>query len=142
MSAVHVDINDAQNSDFEERINPRTVGQTRDVKTDGADVEGEDIGVFHQRSTASEKPLTQFPRYILGRGKTRFQFGEEALELWCAPLLTATVVGVVVVEQLFEPLSAARQRLINGSLLPVAVQFAPFPTLEKEEMNLPVIVGQ
>ncbi len=61
--------------------------------------------------------------------------------MWCATLLTTTVVGVAVVEQAVEPLVLG-QAVVDGTLLCVAIKFGALLTLQEEEVYLAVVVGK
>ena len=101
MFAMHVHIENRQDDDFEQEVNPRTIEQGRDIDANGPRVEREHVGILHQRTAALEERLANLLAHLLLR-----RFGglclivelEEPLELRCALLLTSAVVSIVIEE--------------------------------------------
>ena len=67
---------------------------------------------------------------------------EELLELRRSLLLSATIVGIVVIEQAFPESPLPRQSVVDGALAGIAVEFAPLAAFQEEKVNLSVIVAR
>ena len=132
---VHIDVHRLEDGDLHERIDPRTIQQTGDIKGDGSGVEGEQVGVFHQRTAALQELLPYRGRRLL------VPTGEELLETGRASLLTPAVVGIVIIEHTREE-CALGQLFVDGTLLTVTVEFASRLSQQEIEMDLTVVIRQ
>ena len=127
MGAAHVPVHQSEEGELGKRVDNRTAEAASDIDDDGPQVEGEQVGVLHQRQGAPTEIITQRLRHVLGIGPTAFHLVEEALELRRALLLTVTVVRIVKIEQACKP-AATGQTLIDGTLRGIAVELAALLT--------------
>ena len=141
MAVVHVDVEDGKHDDFEEEIHPWTVQYGRQREHDGAGVERQDVGEWHERTATVE----QLPRDVGGKGGIALLhllvLGEEGLELGGAHLLIPAIVAVELMEKAGQPLFA-RKVVGNGLLGGAVVEFAALAAQKEIEVYLTVIVGE
>ena len=140
MANDHVDEDDVHDRDFEREIYPwHPENEHRNEEGPAADIEAEDIGVFHQR--AAQFPETVGKRLRDLRMIPLAQRAAQLLHLGSPALLGAGVVGVESHDELAEELAAPRHGM---KLLPQRLgilQFGACLALEEEEMELTVDVG-
>ena len=118
---MHIDVHGLKNGQLNKGIDPRTIQQACNVDRDGARIERQQVGVFHQRTTACKQLLTHGFRGLL------LPLREETLEMRCTLLLTFAVVGVIIIERARKEITFW-QILIDLTLLLVVVEFTPFLT--------------
>ena len=67
---------------------------------------------------------------------------EELLELRRSLLLSATIVGIVVIEQALPESPLPRQGVVDGALAGIAVEFAPLAAFQEKKVKLSVVVAR
>ena len=65
---THVEIEGGQHSQLKEEVQPRFVNQTADIQSDGACIEGQDVGILHQRQTALSELIADVLWYVFAIG--------------------------------------------------------------------------
>ena len=56
--------------------------------------------------------------------------------------MSATIVGIVVIEQAFPESTLPRQGVVDGALAGIAVEFAPLAAFQEKKVNLSVVVAR
>ena len=131
---MHIDIHRLEGRYLQQGIDPRTIQQAGDIKDDGTCIEGQQVGVFHQRSAPPQELFADLLRRLL------MPSGKEPLEFRRAPLLASAIVGIIEVEHSCKKMTLW-ELFIDSTLLPVVVEFATRLTQQEIEMYLTIIVG-
>ena len=81
MAAAHVPVHEGEEGELSDGIDDRAAETASDIDDDGTKVEGEQVGVLHQRQGALTEVITQRLGHVLGIGPAALHFMEEALEV-------------------------------------------------------------
>ncbi len=141
MTAAHVEPHGGHHRHLEERMEVGHIDETGDVEREGAQVEREQVGVFHQRQRPTAEIVAQRMWNVLGVGIALAHPAVELLKGRRRLLLLAAVAGVVIVERALPEVTLLGQRVVDGTLGTAVVEFAASLAEEEEEVNLPVVVG-
>ena len=142
VACVHGDVDEVIDHDLHEEIDPRAVEQAGGVDEDGARVEGQEVGHPHERAAPLEEGILPRLRGQGGRAVGGAETVHEGLKLGRAALLAAAVVAVVVVEGAGPKSATTGQPGELLALVEATVELRPLATLEEEEVNLAVVVGE
>ena len=142
VARVHGDVNEVIDHDLHEEIDPRAVEQAGGIDEDGARVEGQEVGHPHERAAPLEEGVLPGLRGQGGRAVGGAETVHEGLKLGRAALLAAAVVAVVVVEGAGPESATTGQPGEFLALVDATVELRPLATLEEEEVDLAVVVGE
>ena len=138
----HIQIEPSEHCHLHRQIEPGEVDETGDVEGDGTGVECEDVRPFHQGETEAAELVAEALRHPIDRAVALLERRPELLELRRLLLLTARVVDIGDEEKLVDDVALPRCLPVDLLLLDGVVELAARLALQKEEMDLAVVVGE
>ena len=141
MLPFHVAADSRHNDNFEYKIKPRQIQQANGIKHDGTRIECKDVRPFHQGQRQTSELVTKRLRDIFRCAVFLTQHPHQPLELRSLLFLRCRIVNVCLQKRLPLKVPFPWSFLIKFPLLCGIVKLAPGFSLQKEEMNLAVIVG-
>ena len=141
MAADHVNQQDVEYHDLEDEIQPGHIADHCDKAGDDAGVEGENVGVLHQRQAELAEVIAEFLAGHAVLTVFLIQGGTQALHLGRQALLVGGIAAIEEQRQLAPEVPAPLQLMILLLELGSAVELTALLSLEEEEVELAVTVG-
>src|SRR5574344_679400 len=142
MTHTHSYIHYIKYHDLTQEIDPRHINGKSNIHDDASHIEGEHIGIFHQREAALSEVSTQLRRNILIVGIFSLQCRSELLELRSTTFLSLTLVSIAPYKRTLPEVTLLGYLGEDLTLLFKRIQFPPLFPFEEEEMNITVVVSQ
>ena len=137
---AHVDIEHHHHRDLKRRIQPGLSYQQGEVQDDGTRIEGQDIGILHQRQTALTEIGTQLSRNF--PSETGIHSRLETLETGTLLFLGMGIVPIEIEEEFPGTVLFPGQGMKFVTELLEVVEFRTTFPFQKIEVDVTVIVGQ
>ena len=132
MAQYHVDEQEVQNHDLEDKVEPGHIAEDCNEAGDDAGVEGEDVGVLHQRQAELTKVIAEV---LLGDTVLAIALdegGTQALHLWRQALLIGGIATVEEQGHLAPQVPAPLQLAVLLIEFGGTIEFAALLPLEEE----------
>ena len=140
VAAHHVDEQQVQHHDLKGEIQPRHIDNHRNKAGDDACVEGQDVGILHQRQTQATEVVAELLAGSLA-AKALLDGGTQALHVGRHALLVGGVATIEEQRHLAPEVASPRQVVILLAEGSRVVQFTALLSLEEIEVELTIIVG-
>ena len=140
MTTTHVHKQAGHHHHLENEIQPRFSYQQTDVKGYRAGIECQDVGVLHQRQAQGTELIAQLLRNVVT--VTFLHPGIETLEVGSHLFLLAGIVAIEIQEGLPPEVAFPGQTMENLTLLLEVIQFTAGLSLQEEQVDVAVIIGQ
>ena len=114
MPETHVEEQDVQHRRLKYEVSPRYSGQHRNRQNNGTHIEGQRIGILHQRTAPPTEIVTETLRHRLG--KPPANLGDEALESRRHLFLRTGITDVEEQKQLLQAISLPAESTIGLAL--------------------------
>lgn len=135
VAVMEVEIDGREHGEFEGWIEPGKVGEYGCIESKGADVEGDEVGVFHQREAPTAE-LCAKERWIIV-AVFLMEFLPECLKMRACAFLSRRISLVKPLEEFTDEVMPPRQLFVELLLLIGSVKWC---TVEEMKVNRAIVV--